>query len=494
MNRLGTNGRAKRGGVKTSIPDECLLSTPESFVELGHGQKPPKVPVQLFGRPKFTSEDQAKNPDQPMTRVVKDVLRVGTWRTGWDKESKLPTFNYFTPTDLKMIEASFREGQRIGEASNLGKTHGIERALREIEEQIKDLPEAEKRKRRKELRDALVREDALIHPDDILQPISNTVFDGKTLWIESYVTPEQAKYLTTNNGRKVSVGLKRNYQSGNGAVLPVWMKHVAITDRPVVTGQGNWVAMANENDFAGDPDTDEESDDLPDEEEGTVPFPVVIDRFNRALDLLGMPGMPNTVTPETFPDVSDALLKTKEPQPEEIEEDRVTNEPAYDVDHRMPDPTLMANQEPANMADDKKTQQDAAAALGELIVSLKTSVDALSARMDKYDEGMTTMSNIRTELDSVKAEIAGQRNGTSKTAYMAKLTAGAEQRGVAAKTVDRYTKLGEETDWNLSNLDFIDDMPIKGKPKSRDGIQQTSEKGEKTAEEIKALANQLVPA
>lgn len=117
-----------------------------------------------------------------------------------------------TPAVLANIARDFDAMKANGVGSNLGKTHGDENLL--------------------------------IHPDDLIAPIEAVKVAGDTLWIASYVTPEQAKYLE-NPAMKVSVGVVPNWQDGRGKTYSMALVHVAVTDRPVVAGQGPFLALAD---------------------------------------------------------------------------------------------------------------------------------------------------------------------------------------------------------------------------------------------------------
>lgn len=178
---------------------------------MGHGQAPPSLP-KGFGPPAFTPADQAANPDKPMTRLVKDVLRVGKWKVGEDANGN-PVFWNVGKKTLDRIANNVRQAQSRGVALNLGKTHG----------------------------DAVTK---LIHPNDLIAPYDQVIVEGDTLWISVYVTPEQARYLS-NPAMKVSPGVYDNWQDGLGNIYPTQLIHVAVTDSPVVTGQGPFVALSN---------------------------------------------------------------------------------------------------------------------------------------------------------------------------------------------------------------------------------------------------------
>ena len=175
-------------------------------LDAGHDLPTPKVPAGLFGPPKYTAADQAANPDKPLTRIVKDVLHVGTIRVVDEANGDLEADWQVTPQHLAAIADAHRVARSRGFAAILGKTHGDERTR-------------------------------LIHPDDHLAPIAEFKTDGRVLWMSAYVTPEQARYLS-NPALKVSPYLKGGYRDTGGHVYPIRAVHVAVTDNPRVPGQG----------------------------------------------------------------------------------------------------------------------------------------------------------------------------------------------------------------------------------------------------------------
>lgn len=182
-----------------------------SGISVGHSMPVPIPPD--FGPAKFTKEEQEANPHLPMTRVIKDVLRVGQWKEGFD-ENRQPILGDYTPQEMQRIYNNARLMMAAGHAINYGKSHG---------------------------------DDQLIIPtDELIAPIDDIRLDNGILWTSTYVTPEQMIYLS-NPARKVSAGLCRNYIAGNGTRYDGrTMLHVAVTDRPVVDQQGPFiVALSN---------------------------------------------------------------------------------------------------------------------------------------------------------------------------------------------------------------------------------------------------------
>lgn len=144
-------------------------------------------------------------------RVLKDVLKVGRWKTGYDEAGR-PEFWDVSPATLENIAKDFHAMKAAGVGSNLGKGHGDDNLI--------------------------------IASDDLIAPIADIKIANNTLWIACYVTPEEKQYLR-NPARKVSVGVVPNWQDGRGKTYSMALVHVAVTDRPVVAGQGPFLALAD---------------------------------------------------------------------------------------------------------------------------------------------------------------------------------------------------------------------------------------------------------
>lgn len=181
-----------------------------STVAVGHSVPVPDPPD--FGAPRWTDAEQAANPTKPMTRLIKDVLRIGRWKEGFDELNR-PVFGDYTPEELQNIFNNARAMMAAGHAINFGKSHG---------------------------------DDQLIIPtDELISPADDIRLDNGILWVSTYVTPEQADYLD-NPARKVSAGLHRDYLAGNGTTYAGrTMLHVAVTDRPTVDCQGPFIRLSN---------------------------------------------------------------------------------------------------------------------------------------------------------------------------------------------------------------------------------------------------------
>lgn len=188
-----------------------VLNQSGAWLPLGHKAIPPRVPT-LFSRPKYSPVEQAANPDKPMTRLVKDILRTGSWKVGIDAAGK-PIMWPVSSNTLRQIAQQYRLAQHRGIAMNLTKSHGNLQT-------------------------------GIVPTDDLISPLDEVIADGSTLWISTYVTPEQVANLT-NPACKVSPYVMANWIDGLGNTYPEMLLHVAVTDQPVLPGQGPFVAMAN---------------------------------------------------------------------------------------------------------------------------------------------------------------------------------------------------------------------------------------------------------
>lgn len=216
---------------------------------------------------------QAANPDKPLTRVVKDVLPVGSWKVGYTEDGKPVMWNV-TRQQLNDIKEQFDLAQSQGVAFNLARSHG------DIEK-------------------------LLIPTEDIISPIDQVIVENDTLWVSSYVTPQEAVNLQ-NPAMKVSPGVTTRFADGKGKPYPVMLYHVAVTDQPVVTGQGPFLALSNQQPKGG-PKMDQE----------------VLDLFKKLFEYEEMP-LPETVTTdnalEILPILIAQLIGESEPDTEDSTE------------------------------------------------------------------------------------------------------------------------------------------------------------------------------
>lgn len=189
-------------------------------------QKYPKILVQYFndanvsidhiasmaGPSKFSAVDQEASPSEPLTRVVKDILRVGSFDVT-QPDGKVLQWDV-TSDSLYLLQSTYEQFHAAGGRSNLywgastsGDQHDIsaEKAIAEI--------------------------------DKIF------VADSR-LWVVVYVTPEVASELQ-NPKNRVSAAIDQNWASGQ-VIYPLIVTHVAIVDQPVVGGQLPFARLSNQ--------------------------------------------------------------------------------------------------------------------------------------------------------------------------------------------------------------------------------------------------------
>lgn len=242
-------------------PVRCLdlANRPGSFVAeaepLGHKGKPPKIPS-AFGAPRYSQQLQKQNPDKPLTRVVKDVLPVGSWKVGHDTDGT-PIMWDVTREQLETLSEQFALAQSRGVAMNLTKSHGDPETL-------------------------------IVPTDDLVSPIDQVVLENDVLWISSYVTPEQAKQLQ-NPAMKVSPGVTTRFEDGHGNKYPLMLYHTAVIDQPTVTNQGRFLALANKP------------------KGGKVMDQEILDLFKQIFEYEEMP-LPDTVTTDNAMDILPVLI------------------------------------------------------------------------------------------------------------------------------------------------------------------------------------------
>jgi len=145
-------------------------------------------------------------------RVVKDVLRVGTWKAGqrdW----------VVTEDTLKTLSNDFAAMKANGVPCNLywgsrpdggpGGQHAVE-------------------------------------AKNAIAPIDQVFTQDGVLYCSSYMTADQAKQLE-NPAHQVSVGVQPDWTAGDKTKYALALLHVAIVDQPVVTGQGPFLTLSNES-------------------------------------------------------------------------------------------------------------------------------------------------------------------------------------------------------------------------------------------------------
>jgi len=168
--------------------------------------------VSLFGDPRYDEEHQLSNPDKQMTRVCKDVLRVGRWKVGYT-DSGDPVFWEVTPQVLNELELNFAKQKKKGIEHPLCWGH-VEQGKADIDSR------------------------------EVLSQIDEVKVIDDTLWISTYVNPVQSTTLQ-NTKRQVSIGSLSEYEDGAGETFPGWsLIHVAVVEHPVVHAQNGFVQLS----------------------------------------------------------------------------------------------------------------------------------------------------------------------------------------------------------------------------------------------------------
>ncbi len=184
------------------MPQYTLNSPAPPFLAVGHTRRLPELPD--LAPPCFSPADQLAEPTLPRTRVVKDVLRVGRWKTGATMAG--PTFWEVKPQTLRTLADQYRLAQSRGISHNLVKGHGDPHS-------------------------------GAVHADDLVSPLDQVFVANDTLWVSAYVTPAEARTLC-NPAQKVSVRVMEHWLDGAGRSYPLMLLHVALVDEPVVDSQG----------------------------------------------------------------------------------------------------------------------------------------------------------------------------------------------------------------------------------------------------------------
>lgn len=145
-------------------------------------------------------------------RVVKDVLKVGTWKAGsgeWvvTDSTLIQLANDFAAMQKAGVKSSLYWGSRP-DGGPMGQ-HGVE-------------------------------------AKNAIAPIDQVFVQDGVLYCSAYVTDEQAKLLS-NPAHQVSVGVQPNWTDGAQKKYALALLHVAIVDQPVVTGQGPFLTLSNES-------------------------------------------------------------------------------------------------------------------------------------------------------------------------------------------------------------------------------------------------------
>lgn len=173
------------------------------------------MPISLnkLPKPKFTEEQQAKNPDAKMTRVIKDFLKVGNWTCGtnlghaedWD----------ITHEQLTLAAKTFATLRENGHKPKLywGNFRSDANSQHEVATQ------------------------------DEIAEIDQVIVDGDEAYLLAYVSPAEAKRLA-NSSLEVSPAIAEQWTDSKKNVYSNAIMHVAIVDHPVILGQGKFLTLS----------------------------------------------------------------------------------------------------------------------------------------------------------------------------------------------------------------------------------------------------------
>lgn len=322
-----------------------------------------------------------------MTRLVKDVLRVGRWKVGVDANGG-PELWAVDHATLQALANAHRQSAARGVAMNLTKSHGNLST-------------------------------GIVPTDELIAPVDEMIVDNGTLWVSCYVTPQQAAYLN-NRACKVSPGIWPNWIDGLGNVYPIRMLHVAVTDNPVIPGQGPFVPMANQQNKKGK----------------TMDFAALVEQINALLERV-QPGLslPDDVSEETINLTLNVLVSALGGT--STSSDGGGSDDSAGADGGVP-PAGMGMNNPAS-----RTASNSNATSNEPPPWAKSLIGQVAA-----------LSN------SVATLHAGTKATAQKT-YTDRVVALANA-GMPAREAERLTKLGRQYNWDLSLLpQAADDVPGK---------------------------------
>jgi len=422
----------------------------------------PATIIAQFGQSKFDPAIQVADFSSQATRVLKDVLSVGRWKAGIDPETGQSIMLDVTPAMLQQIVENFRLAKSRQVNFNLGKGHGDPKT-------------------------------GLIHSDDLIAEMDDVATDGQSLWTSQYVSPEQAIYLS-NKARKVSVGLRWNWRDGFDNIYPIQLVHVAVTDNPIVAGQGPFVRLANDPNAAaaavpGDAGPVAGTGDT---EDGS--FEQHRDLWNRAFAMLGLPPLPDAVDAETLPLAVDLLLGTIEPNendttdPDDPTKQAATTGAGVQTLPALT-PAIGANM-PAELANTfavlfggsavadvlattttpagaatpavtaaKPPVASAADPQATAAVNLANMIQQMAERSIKQDETIAAMTTQMANLANTVTALQTEKQANVEAAYKSKLATLATQLKITAEEVTMFTNIGPSIGWNLANLAALDGRP-----------------------------------
>lgn len=361
----------------------------------------------LFGPPLYTPEQQLQAPNQPRTRLIKDVLAVGRWKVGddfWDVK----------PETLNRIARTYHDATKAGNSFNLCYGHGHPVT-------------------------------GSVDARDLVRPLDQVRVFGNRLFTSTYVTQSEADKLR-NPANRVSVRVLEKWTDGTGRDWPMALLHVALVDQPVMNKQGPFLDLCNDNrrrdmaeDTAEEAVVDEVADDTGDETAGgmgdTFDFPTVLDLMTRTFNLLGV-DVPDGITEENLPIVWETLLSTL---------------PANDDDEDDMDDGM------DEMGDGAETMEGLDPEAGALPAADLANVDASVRPI--LQMMLADNRALKGAVKDLSNAFLQQRAEGARSSYIKKLDTLAKAGKINAKAVVSLTHNGAAHGYDLSLLTPFDDLP-----------------------------------
>src|SRR3990167_9163516 len=189
--------------AKPRIRDLRVSSAPEApFIPVGKLDLPG---LPELAASQFTDLDQSRNPDKAMTRLVKDVLRVGVWHVTLDDGTSEPWDG--TDETLRELARNFAARKAACNDGNFIWGHSDDSR-------------------------------------DAIAPIDQLIVGGDRLWAIGYFTPDIAKQLS-NPAHKVSIRFVSKWRDGDGKLYPgETLLHVALVETPVISDQKPFIELS----------------------------------------------------------------------------------------------------------------------------------------------------------------------------------------------------------------------------------------------------------
>lgn len=406
----------------TLMPSEC-----EAIPHLGDSQ--------------YTDQDQLSNPDKQMTRVVKDVLRVGRWKVGYKSGNNGKIEPIFWEVTHDVLDG-------IAENFQLQKANGVHHPLcwGHIQEGKPD-----------------------IDPRETICQIDDAMHVDGTLWVACYVNPVEATILQ-NRKRQVSIGAIQDLEDGEGRVYPGGsLAHVAIVEHPVVPGQKGFIQLSLSS---------EKKHEAFKKPQGTIQMAFTLENWTRALNSF-------------LPDGSDIPLEGDGAITEENADEMLALVMSLTGNG---DVTEEAPEGDGTGSPDSEVIPDAGdvPALEEMPVEMRNKIKSDPALLGLFNHFNGKLGKAQTQLSLMQA----QDRKTKQEAFLNRLKE-MGKAGLDAVTIAELQQLGKGQSYQLSLLkpyEKLCDASLMGNHTKQLGNSQPNNPGVKktrTEEEIKRLADSI---